>query len=234
MAVFHSTLIVDKQADPKPDSDFWLDGELGSFGCESSAESALRVLSVKVRRNPLDLLAHLRRIHFCFRNRLPAALYGALLDLLLVLEGKGEALARRLLNACRSGLDKRHCHILFELGRHDPQQIGNRYSLFTGGLQGRSKLVLQIEAPIAPSHDPLTLASDFIEYSQLDQAMDVLESAVGVDPERTELQRALLELYRSTGSRERFEHARRSFAELAIPLADDWQALADIFQRQAS
>lgn len=234
MAVFHSTLIVDNQADPTPYSDFWLDGELASFGCEWSADSALRVLSLKVRRNPLDLMAHLRRIHFCFRHRLPAALYGALLDFLMVLEGKGEALARRLLNACRPRLSKRQCQILFELPRHDPRQIGNRYSLFAGGLQGRSELVVQIESPIAPSHDPLALANDFIEYSQLEQAMDVLENAVGAYPERTDLQRTLLELYRSTGSRKRFENARRSFAELAIPLVDDWQALADFFQRHAS
>lgn len=234
MAVFHSILVIDSQAEAAADTSFWLDGELASFGYDPDSDAALATLSVKVHRKPHDLTAHLRRIHHCYQKRRSAALYAALLDLSIALQGKGEALRRRMLNASRTRLEPRDFQTLSATEQHDPRQIGNRYSLLAYGLRGRSDLLAPLATQTESNHDPLALANDFIEYSQLDQAMDVLENAVGLYPQRAELQTALLELYRSTASRERFQTAWRTFTELAVPLVGDWQSVADYFDRQTS
>ncbi|ANE55744.1 FimV family protein [Methylomonas sp. DH-1] len=232
MAVFHSNLFADAPLGTTPESSFWLDGELAGFGYDPAADQALAVLSVKVHRKPHDLAAHLRRIHSCYRNRHSAALYAALLDLSIALQGKGEALRRRILNASRLRLEPRDFQVLSALDRHDPKKLGNRYSILASGIQGSSALLAPRQAQAETSHDPLALANDFIEYSQLDQAIDVLENAVGLQPQRADLQLALLELYRSTASHERFRNAWRTFSDLAVPLVGEWQSVADYFDRQ--
>ena len=78
-------------------------------------------------------------------------------------------------------------------------------------------------------HDYLKLANDFIEFSQLDDAMSILEQGLDDHPERKDLQAALLELYKSTDRRERFNNRYEMIKTLSVLLIDDWQILADFF-----
>ena len=109
----------------------------------------------------------------------------------------------------------------------------NRFCALNSGRVGRSDLVRQHDK-VQIQHDFLALANDFIEYSQLDQAMDVLETGVSQLPERQDLQQALLQLYKSTDSRMRFQAFRQNFLAADTLLINDWQTLAGFFAGQSA
>ena len=192
----------------------------------------LNALVLKVSRNPKDLLAHLRRIYFCFENALSEPLYAALLDLLIVLDDKGHDLRRRLLAGCRSQLDDQQL-LALNVVCHGLQNIqGNQFSLFTKGLIGKSQL-LNVGKPVQAQQDALILAKDFIEYSQLEQAMSTLEQAMEIEPDREDIQLLLLELYQSTRSVERFQNQFHAITQRGASKIQAWQALTDVFNEKS-
>ncbi|AMK79036.1 MULTISPECIES: FimV family protein [Methylomonas] len=233
MPTFCSSLIVEQHVDGfQQETSLWQDRELAVFGYSYQHEGqALDALVFKVRRNPKDLLTHLRRIYFCYEKCLSAQLYAALLDLLIVLQGRGQAISRRMIEASRTQLNSRQLQLLNQSAGHE--LLGNTYSLFSNGYIGYSELV-ESKEQTETQHDFLTLANDFIEYSQLEQAMDVLETGISLHPDRQDFQHALLELYKSTGNRERFQTHRQTFSDSGILLADEWLDLAHFFEGQAS
>ncbi|MDD2759158.1 MAG: hypothetical protein PHH11_02570 [Methylomonas sp.] len=207
---------------------FW-DDEPSLFA-ESSppAEWILNALSSKVRKKPRDLMSHLCRIYFCYRNKSTEPLFAALLDLLIVLNGKGRALSARMIQGSRAELDFAQISELKRSIDYPHNVRGNRYSLFTSGRVGTAKLV-EIAKTDKPQHDYLLLANDFIEFSQLEEAMSMLELGLEHFPERQDLQSALLELYKSTNSRERFNEKYEAIKAAGVTLIDEWRALADFF-----
>ena len=228
MPRFSTNLFMNNEIDRQVNG-FW-DNEPLLFADESQqADSILNTLIFKVIRKPRDLIAHLRRIYFCYQNALSEPLYAALVDFLIVLNGKGRSLSVRLIHGCRSQLDPAQI-VAFKSAVSGPcQMTGNRYSLFTTGTLGTSQVV-EISRNNRQEHrDYLTLADDFIEFSQLEEAMSILEVGLDRQPERQDLQVALLELYRSTNSRERFNNSYEAIKAVSVPLADEWQLLADFF-----
>lgn len=199
----------------------------------SSADPILNTLILRVSRKPKDLLAHLRRIYFCYRHALPEPLYAALADLLIVLDQKGKDLSRRLILGSRSRLDAKQLAIL-KSGIQDLQPVqGNRYSLFTKGLVGVSQL-LEVTRQAQAQRDVLELAHDFIEYSQLDEAMTTLEQGLEQAPNRRDLQALLLELYKSTDNSGRFQRCYDKIGKSGEPLMNEWQQLAVFFNGKVS
>ena len=198
-----------------------------------SAAETLSSLALKVRRRPQDLLLHLQRIYLCFRNALPEPLYAALLDLLIVLDGKGKAFSSRLLAGSRSKLSAEQWRALETVSQTKQFDKGNRYSLFTRGLIG-SSLLLEAGPKLEAELDYLDLAQDFIEYSQLDDAMKTLEQGMQKTPGRRDLQMALLEIYRSTESYDRFRKHYDVMRQSGEPLIDEWQNLAGLFDGKTS
>lgn len=231
MPQFFSRLVVDNNQDEfSPEPSFWHDHELAVFNYNLSDEGqALNALVFKVRRNPKNLLAHLRRIYFCHQNRLSSQLYAALLDFLIVLQGKGQAICRRMIAGSRSQLNSQELLTLRKAVNDDHARLGNRFSLFTSGLVGKSELV-EYRHQSEEQHDFLALANDYIEYSQLDQAMEILETGINLSPDRQDLQEALLELYKSTGNEARFQTLHQSLAASGIPLVDGWRLTAIFFE----
>ena len=192
----------------------------------------LNLLAMKVSRKPNDLLAHLRRIYFCYEHELSAPLYAALLDLLIVLDDKGHDLRRRLLAGCRSQLNDQQL-LALNVVCHGLQNIqGNRFSLFTKGLIGKTQLV-EVKKLVQAQQDALILAKDYIEYSQLDEAMSILEQAIELEPDRDDIQRLLLELYQSTWSEERFFKQFHGMSAKGVSTITDWQKLAAVFNGKA-
>lgn len=190
--------------------------------------SSLNTLILKVCRKPGDLMAHLHRIYFCYAHALSEPLYAALLDLLIVLDGKGHDLCRRLIMGCRKQLDTEQW-LALNTANHQPQSLqGNKFCLFTQGLIGTTEL-LHVKRQQTVGRDPLLLARDFIEYSQLDAAMTTLEQALTTDSFRTDIQTLLLELYQSTSNHQRFQNQYDSMVKNAAPLIDAWRALAEVF-----
>lgn len=233
MPQYFSRLFAGQQADEFfQETSFWRDQSLVLFNNPDGDQSqTLNALVFKVRRKPKDLLAHVRRIYFCYDQVLAEQLYAALLDLLIVLDGKGSLISRRMIEASRSRLDSEQFQALHKTTEH--AQLGSPYSLFSSGIMGSRELVSSRQQT-EMQHDFLELANDFIEYSQLEQAMDVLESGISLHPERADLQRALLELYKSLGNRERFQSHRQRFSDSGIALVEEWLVLAQFFDRPES
>lgn len=231
MPRFSTDLFVGGTLEQKP-SAFW-DNEVWLFSnaC-SDIQSLLTSLSFKVSRKPKDLIAHLCRIYFCYQNQLSEPLYAALLDFLIILNGNGRKISRRLIHGSRSQLDLTQMSALKRALEFPTQVHGNRFSLFTKGVIGFSDLV-EVVHKSDDQHDYLKLANDFIEFSQLDEAMSTLEQGLAAQPDRQDLQLALLELYKSTDNRERFEDMYARIQLISDRLIEDWQKLAAFFDRKA-
>lgn len=231
MPQFSTDLFVGRKLEQKH-SAFW-DNEAWLFSNGSSGtQSLLTSLSFKVSRKPKDLIAHLCRIYFCYQNELSEPLYAALLDFLIVLNGKGRKISWRLIHGSRSQLDLTQMSALKRALKSPAQVHGNRFSLFVKGVIGLPDLVEVVQKSDEP-HDYLKLANDFIEFSQLDEAMTTLEQGLGAQPDRQDWQLALLELYKSTDSRERFENMYGKIELISNRLIEDWQKLADFFDGKA-
>ncbi|MGR8930595.1 MAG: type IV pilus assembly protein FimV [Gammaproteobacteria bacterium] len=227
MPQFSLNLFVDVENEPLPNA-FW-DNEPLLFTDESHpADAILNTLTSKVARRPKDLLAHLRRIYFCYQNALSEQLYAALLDFMIVLNGRGRRLSVRLLTGSKSQLNEEQMSA-FKQALKDPCRVpGNRFSLFTNGTVGGDRLI-EMAQKANDQHDILTLANDYIEYSQLEEAMTLLEDGLELNPEREDLQLVLLELYRSTQNAERFKLHYGAIRAAGAPLVEGWQSLADFF-----
>ncbi|MCK9605987.1 MAG: hypothetical protein M0R33_05990 [Methylomonas sp.] len=158
-------------------------------------------------------------------------LYAALLDLLIVLDQKGQTLSQRLILGCRPMLDAEQFTILRKISLGAQQIQSNHFSLFTKGLVGKSQL-LQVKQLAQVQHDYMGLARDFIEYSQLEEAMAVLEQGLEASPGRQDLQALLLELYQSTQSRDRFQKYYDRILKSGTPVINQWQQLAMVFNRK--
>jgi Tfp pilus assembly protein PilF len=104
--------------------------------------------------------------------------------------------------------------------------------LFTKGLIGKTQL-LKVGKPEQAQQDALILAKDYIEYSQLEQAMSTLEQAMEIEPDREDIQLLLLELYQSTRSVERFQNQFHAITQRGALKIEDWQALADVFNEKS-
>jgi hypothetical protein len=74
---------------------------------ELDLQLAGRGLDQAVAANPRDLASHVQRIHFHWHRHRAESLFGALVDLFLVLEQNGLALRSRLLRNCEKVLDSR-------------------------------------------------------------------------------------------------------------------------------
>lgn len=208
---------------------FWQDYEALLFVDDQNDPHALLTkLVYRVSRRPKDLLSHLRRIYCCYQNHLPQQLYGALLDLLLVLNGKGQSLSQRLITGCRSRLEVKFWHAL-KVSCSLPERLpANGYSLFSSGGIGSVYLVDYSHHNLI-EHDFLKLADDYIEYSQLNEAMEILEQGLRIEPERIDAQSMLLQLYKSTDSQDRFSTQYQLLLDGNAPLIEGWLALKQFF-----
>ncbi|CAC9532769.1 hypothetical protein [uncultured Gammaproteobacteria bacterium] len=168
---------------------------------EQVSDSLYRQLVYKVCRSPKRLMFHLQRIYHCFENKLSEQLYAALIDLFYILNGKGSAFSLRIATEVMTVLaEQEAAKIEAYLATYEETLlIGNQYSIFTTGLTSSLALIKEA-AKVNSEYDVLSLAHDYIEYSQLEQAMEVLEGGILEMPERLELQIELLELYTITKS----------------------------------
>ncbi|MGR8942456.1 MAG: type IV pilus assembly protein FimV, partial [Gammaproteobacteria bacterium] len=203
-------------------------------GYDLPVERRLERLVYQVSRKPRSLAAHLERIYFCFRNYLNEPLFAALVDLQLVLNKRGRPLSERVIHGSRSRLTESQFQALDNyLKQEDARDESlpcSRYALFTRGIQSATVLVQMAEADNGAAIDPLQLARDFVEYSQLEDAHRVLEQAIMTQPERMELHDELLSLYRSTRNQTDFKRIYQALAENGVKLPDEWTQLHDFFK----
>ncbi len=192
-------------------------------------------LVFNVARKPKRLTAHLQRIFYCFKAHKSEQLFAAIVDFLVVLNKRGEAISWRVVIGAKSQLSSDQFQLLKSYLKNDQDEVhrlpANQYSIFTRGLLGVNNMVRQIEQPLENmDYDPLELARDHIEYSQLEEAKLVLERAVVSDPGRSELQHELLVLYQSTRDSLGFNRMFAELAQLEVNMVDEWGQLNDYFK----
>lgn len=232
MPRFSTNLFVDDTTVPV-NSPAFHDHVALQFNVSATQLSILEALVFQVRRRPKNLLAHLRRIYFCFQNALSEPLYAALLDLLIVLDDKGLDLSQRLIQGSRTQLDSTQLALLNNPKKSSQQAKSVRFSLFTLGLIG-SPVLLDVKQKVQEQQDYLTLANDFIEFSQLEEAMMVLETGLAKQPARQDLQTAVLQLYKARHNQDRFQNQYEALSGSGVTLVEDWQLVAEFFSGKAS
>ena len=196
-------------------------------------DDLLKHLVYTIIKQPRNLLAHLQRIILCYEKNNEMQLSAALMDFFIVLEERGSAIKQRMLTGARKHLSPS----LFEQLQTylNTAQIiqGNIYSVLTSGRESNYELILvQVrEGDKNENHDPLQVARDFVEYSQLEEAVKVLESAIIETPQRSELYADLIELYQSTGDRVGFNKMQLALANINHPMQLQWDALSSYFNQ---
>jgi len=198
-----------------------------------AAESELEDLIFQIIAQPKTLSAHLQRIYWCYQKGLSDELCAALLDLLIVLEGKGRSLSERMIFGAKSALSKsdyaRLKHGLTLTAQQVKELQGNPYSLFSLGLVGTALLVVKEPSSIVTHYDPLEIARDYIAYSQLEAAIETLEKALLLDVNRQALHDDLIELYRVTQYVERFEKMYAVLSKQMPTIPSAWLELKGFF-----
>lgn len=196
----------------------------------SDAPELVDYLEQRIAAEPSHLLHHIRRIALEYQLDRPESLYGALIDLFLVLGADGRALRRRMTEGTRGRLVPEHYARLSRwlqgptLSAETAPPL--RSSLFGLGMGETLHLVETRETSDPDARDPLVEARECIEYSQIDEARRILESALGAQPERADLQWELLDLYRAQRDASDFLKLYPTFATDENPLAEDWRATA--------
>lgn len=98
----------------------------------------------KVLRNPKHLMSHVQRIYVTYTWKMNIPLYAALIDLLLVLDGKGQQLSNRMIFMTRSLLSDQQHHVLTEYLKTKNTSLlpENKFTVLTKGLVGSSVLLV--------------------------------------------------------------------------------------------
>jgi hypothetical protein len=209
------------------------------FECVDSTDLTLaEIRSERVRdylchcisRNPADLRAHVRRIVMEHRVGDGEALYSALADLFLVLGQRGRGLRQRLLRGSEARLRPEHYRALsmsLETGLAEAHVLHAPGALLGSGHDGEFGFVRRIAQDAAPPlEEPRTLARQFLEYSQIEEAREILERANLEQWGDPALQQELLDLYRATRDAARLEGMARQLLDRGVALLPEWQELA--------
>lgn len=209
----------------------------GFRGLHVSADNwenkASSFLAHVVARNPGDLHAHVQRINLAVRHKQVSVLYGALLDLFIALGEQGYALRKRMFDHTANLLEEKPKQFLSaSLKTHIkatdafPDQ---GVSVLAKGFSGVHELVEEINQAAVGNHDALAEASEYIEFSQLNEAQQVLEKAMLEDSSSEEQQQLLLEIYKKTNNKERFYEVYSTFDIKPDSAGSAWQTMAEYF-----
>lgn len=183
-----------------------------------------------VARDPNDLRSHVRRILLEREHGDSDRLYAALVDLFIALGTRGAHLRRRMTELAKPDLPPEHYLTLrgaYTEGLSNMAIIPG--SVLCRGIEGHVHLTRAAGEKSADTRDPLQEAREYMEYSQVDEARELLERAVLDQPYRPELILELLDIYRSTRDEANFTKMSLQLADAGIDVPDEWLALAEHF-----
>jgi hypothetical protein len=177
-----------------------------------NAETSYMFLSRQVQRRPKGLAFHVCRIDRALRMNNEEAVYAAVLDFFYILEDKGQEFRQRILNKVSNHLSE---ELKIALEQAVNGQIPSRslpfssFSVLHDGIHGEGQELVSITSTSTSSNqstdlDPVNTARLCLESGQLEQAQEILESQLKIEPERVEIRRDLLEIYRATQDAEGF------------------------------
>jgi len=189
-------------------------------------------LAHAIAASPSDLIRHTQRIFFFYENHDSEGLYSALLDLFIALGDAGAALRGRLLKGSKDRLMPEHYRALARwLGRKTPLQEKDlplpTQSILHRGISGTCELVKVFSKERERGRDPLMEAREYIEYFQIEEALELLEAAVLAHPERLALHTELTQLYLATRDLARFRAMREKLSQIMTELPDCWLTLSE-------
>jgi len=198
----------------------------------------LEKLVFRIARKPKHLTTHIQRVYYCFHANLNEQLFAAIVDFLFVLNKRGLAISWRIIMGAKSRLNADQFDVLKDYLKDEHADAsllpGNRYSIFTRGLLGVNDMVQQLKKQEQFVYDPLELARDHIEYSQLEEAKLVLEKAVLEQPARLDIQHELLGLYQSTRDSTGFNQMLAELTQSGVKVIDEWAQLGNYFKGRNS
>jgi len=197
------------------------------------ALQAIDHLSHRVSRTPHDLKVHLHRIIASYYSSQLEFLYGSLLDLFIILDKKGFLLRQRLFNKCAAVLPDQQSTVLKQalmLGAAKLEFLPHSScSRFNKGVVGRTNLVIKTGELPQHQFSVLDEARDLIDSGLIDDARMILEQAITQQPDDEHVSRELLGLYRYTKNTNAFATIYAQLSSQSLALADEWQALAEMF-----
>jgi hypothetical protein len=181
-----------------------------------------------IARTPKVLWLHVQRITLLAEMADPD-IQGAVVDLFIVLDGKGIPLCRRMLALAKPHLpDQSYSELLNYLSAGNPTPlIASNSAMLSSGIRGRAQLIRLDEANAHHVADPLETASQQIEYGQVELARETLEKAIMLEPERAKLHTALIEIYQHSRNKEQVHSMWRRLKGMPNPATQEWHSLLD-------
>lgn len=164
-------------------------------------DAALSCLGHRILGKPADLRAHVRRILLLAKDGDGAALYSALLDLMISLGANGRALKQQMLRLAEPLLAPATMTFFREHLDHgvtpdDPQVRRARGALLRVPQVVGQPLVTRVGESSTQLVSVMDQANSLLEYGQLEQAVELLENALLQDPDQESEAELLLGLYR--------------------------------------
>lgn len=170
-------------------------------------------MSYRVARIPGDLRNHVQRINHSIAAGDPENVYGAVLDLFIVLKDKGQPLRSRILHTAQPLLPKFcYTHLLRRLKKGISEQDTvppSDVSVLSRGHLGLHEVVTKSGTSRTRNISPLEEARSHMEYGQLDAARSVLESAVLTGSLEEAVHEDLIEIYIRTDDKPGFLKTQR-------------------------
>ncbi|CAA6809467.1 MAG: Unknown protein [uncultured Thiotrichaceae bacterium] len=193
--------------------------------------TAWRMLSRHVARHPNNLRTHAQRIFLAEDSMLQHCLKGALVDLSLSLNGKGEYFSRQLLEMVKDSLsdeDYRYFKKSFsdDPGERKKYQNWVNGSVMANGADDGQLLVEFTRGEQEAFVSKLEEARSCMEYGQLDEAINILETEMLSTPGDIEIEAELLNLYQYMRDKGRFDNLSNKLTEKGVEFSEAWHATA--------
>ncbi len=191
-------------------------------------------LSRQVQRWPKGLAFHVCRINCAIRMNNQEAVYSAVLDLFYILEGKGQAFCQRILSKVSEHLSDEMNLVLEQVVSGEISSGDLPYSsrsVLHDGMRGEDKNFMVVTSElsiISPDLDPVNTARMCLESGQIEQAQDLLEVQLEIEPEREDLRRDLLEIYCATKNATGF-HSSYQLLQIRGCLDKSWNEAVPLF-----
>lgn len=194
--------------------------------------TAWRMLSRHVARQPSNLRVHTQRIFLAEDSMLRHCLKGALVDLSLSLDGKGEAFSLQLLEMIKGSLtDEEYslCKESFSEGakKREKFQKWVNGSVIADGASYGQILVEFNRGEQEGFSSRLEEARSCMEYGQLDQAIEILETEMLSNPDDADIEAELLNLYQYMRDKGRFDYLSHKLKEQSVEFSEAWLATAE-------
>lgn len=189
--------------------------------------TAWRMLSRHVARHPNNLRVHTQRIFLAEDSMLRHCLKGALVDLSLSLNGKGEYFSHQLLEMIKDSLsddDYSYFKKSFSEECKNLQKYQNwvNGSVMANGADNGRPLVSFDRGEQGTFASKLEEARSCMEYGQLDEAIDILEAEMLSQPDDAEVEAELLNLYQYMRDKTRFDNLSSKLKEQNVEFSEAW------------